>query len=180
MYTLYWGFRKFPFTLYTYALAKMLQNRAKFIQKLTPGFKNHMRNFDNFRQAVESSKKWNLMDKFWPKNTFVQKMHSLDKKLYTEDLSKITSKYLCENSPYYLCHFWNHNSLFTTQLPCTFLTQRLHTFYKRNPSKCKVLDFPLLGLKFTKFLVSFFKQKVSFPSKFPSFWVTWKIILLYF
>ena len=28
----------------------------KFIQKLTPGFKNHMRNLDNFRQAVESPK----------------------------------------------------------------------------------------------------------------------------
>ena len=56
LYTLYWGFKKIPFTRYTYVLAKILQNGAKFIQKLTPGFKNHMRNLDNFRQAVESSK----------------------------------------------------------------------------------------------------------------------------
>ena len=30
-------------------------------------------------------------------------------------------------------------------------------------------DFPLLALKFTKFLMSFFKQKLSFSSKFGSF-----------
>ena len=42
--------------LYTYILPKLLQNGAKFIQKLTPGFKNHMKNLDNFRQAVESLK----------------------------------------------------------------------------------------------------------------------------
>ena len=36
--------------------AKLLQNSARFIQKLTPGFKNHIRNWDNFRQAVVSLK----------------------------------------------------------------------------------------------------------------------------
>ena len=56
MYTLYWGFKKIPFTLYSYVLAKVLQNRAKFIQKLTPGFKNHMKNLGNLRQAVECPK----------------------------------------------------------------------------------------------------------------------------
>ena len=53
MYTLYWGFKKTPLTIYTYALAKLLLNHPMFIQKLTPGFKNHMRNLHNFRQAVE-------------------------------------------------------------------------------------------------------------------------------
>ena len=56
LYALYWGFQKIPFQLYIYVLAKTLQNGVKFIQKLTPGFKNHMRNLDNFRQAVESPK----------------------------------------------------------------------------------------------------------------------------
>ena len=37
LYTLYWCFKKIPFTLYTYLLPKILQNGAKFIQKLTPG-----------------------------------------------------------------------------------------------------------------------------------------------
>ena len=57
LYNLYMGFKKTPFTLYTYVLAKILQNGAKFIKKLTPGFKNHMRNSYNYRQAVESLKK---------------------------------------------------------------------------------------------------------------------------
>ena len=37
-------------------VAKLLQIGAKFIQKLTPSFKNRMRNWDNFRQAMESPK----------------------------------------------------------------------------------------------------------------------------
>ena len=91
------------------------------------------------------------------------------KTLYTEDLSNITFNYLCENSPNSLCHFWNLKLFFTTQLLYIFLAQTLHTFYKNSPSKCKFLDFPLLVLKFTKFLMSFFKQKFRFSSKFGSF-----------
>ena len=49
-----WGFKKIPFTLYTYVLAKMLQNDAKF-RYAKAGFKNY-RNSNNFRQAVESPK----------------------------------------------------------------------------------------------------------------------------
>ena len=56
LYTLCWGFKKIAFTLYTYILAKILQNGANFIQKLSPCFKNSMRNLDNFRQAVKSPK----------------------------------------------------------------------------------------------------------------------------
>ena len=74
-YTLYWGFNKISFTLYTYVLAKILQDGAKFIQKLTLDFKNHMMNLDNFRQAVESPKSGNSMGYFCPKNTFFQLNH---------------------------------------------------------------------------------------------------------
>ena len=49
LYSMYWGFKKIPFTLYTYILAKILQNGLKFIQELTPDFKNHLRNLDNFK-----------------------------------------------------------------------------------------------------------------------------------
>ena len=59
-------FQKIRFKLYTYVLVKILQNGAKFIQKLTPGFKNHMRSL-----AVEIPKSWNLMGYFCPKNTFL-------------------------------------------------------------------------------------------------------------
>ena len=58
-----------------YTLAKVLQNGAKFIQKLTPGFKNHITNFDKFRQGVESPKSWNLMSYFCPKKAFLQLKH---------------------------------------------------------------------------------------------------------
>ena len=51
-----WSFKKIPFALYTYVLTKILQNGAKFIQKLTPGFKSRTRNLDNFRQAMETPK----------------------------------------------------------------------------------------------------------------------------
>ena len=67
-----------------------------------------------------------------------------------------------------------------TQLLCTFLTQTLHTLYKNTLSKCKFSDFPLLALKFTKFLRLFFKQKVSFSSKFGSLFSVMEMILLYF
>ena len=166
---MYWGFKKIPFTLYTCVLAKVLQNGAKFIQKLTPGFENHMRNLNNFRQAVENSKNWN----WWA--TFVQKIHFSKiyipsaKKFYTEDLSNITLTTCVKiHQITYaifetISHFSRHNSsLF-------FLAQTLHNFNKNSPSKCKFLDFPLLGLKFTKFLISFFKQKVNFSSTFESF-----------
>ena len=97
-----------------------------------------------------------------------KKYISLAKTLYSEDLSNINFNYLCENSPNFLCHFWNDKSFFTAQLICIFLAQTLHTFYKIIPSKCKFSEFLLLVLKFTKFFKSFFKQKVSFSSKFRS------------
>ena len=53
-----------------FKLRYYIQNGAKFLQKLTPVFKNHMGNLDNFRQAME-----NLMDYFCPKNTFLQLEH---------------------------------------------------------------------------------------------------------
>ena len=74
-------------------------------------------------------------------------------------LSNIIFNYLRENSPNYLRHFWNHRSFLTTHFLCIFLAQTLHTFYKSIPSKCKFSDFPLLGLKFTKFLMSFLKPQ---------------------
>ena len=41
---------------YYIKLRYYIQNGTKFLQKLTPAFKNHMRNLDKFRQAVENPK----------------------------------------------------------------------------------------------------------------------------
>ena len=76
--------------------------------------------------------------------------------------------YLCENPQISLCHFWNHRSFFMTQLVYIILAQALHTFNKNIPSECKFSDFLLLKLKFIIFLMSFFKQKVSFSLNFGS------------
>ena len=84
---MHWGFKKIPFTLYTYVSTKTLQNDAKFIQKLTPGFKNHMSNLDSFREALESLKSWNLMAYFAPKINLSKKYIPSAEKLYTEYLS---------------------------------------------------------------------------------------------
>ena len=70
----------------------------------------------------------------------------------------MTFNYLCENLPNSLRHFWNHKSFFATKLVCIILAQTLDTSDKNIPSKDKFSDFSLLGLKF---LMSFFKQKVS-------------------
>ena len=61
-----------------------------------------------------------------------------------------------------ISHFSWHNC-------SVFFSQTLHTFYKSSPSKCKFSDSPLITLKFSKFLMSFFKQKVSFSLKFNCF-----------
>ena len=131
------------------------------MQKLTPSFKNHLRNLDKLRQALKSPKSWNLMGYFCPKinlskNIFLQLKHSIQRIQFSATCVKV------HQITYVIISF------FTTQLRCIFLAQTLHTFYKSSPLKCKFLDFLLLGLKFTKFLMSFFKQKVSFSSKFGS------------
>ena len=66
-------------SIYPYVLANILQIGPKFIQKITPGFKNHMRNLDNFRQAVESPKSSNSMGYFCPKNIFLQLRHYIQR-----------------------------------------------------------------------------------------------------
>ena len=72
-------------------------------------------------------------------------------RIYTEDLSNITFNYLGENSINYLCH----KSFFTTELLCIFLGQTLYTIKIAHQSAN--FQTSLLRLKFTKFLMSFFK-----------------------
>ena len=146
-----------------YVLAKILQNGPKFIQKLTPGFKI------TWEIWATSDEKWKVQTSCNLMGFCVQK-YIPSAKANTEDLSNITFNYLRENSLNYLCHFWNHKSFFPVHLLCIFLAQTLHTFYKSSPSKWKFLDFPLLRLKFNKFLMSLFKLKFSFSNK-KSVWI---------
>ena len=88
---------------------KMVQSLYK---KLTPGLKNHMRNLDNFREAVDSQKIWNLMGYFCPKNTFLQLKHYLPK-IYLTLLSTTCVKFIKLLMSFlkpYISHFSRHSS----------------------------------------------------------------------
>ena len=125
---------------------------------------------------------------------------------YTVDLTNITFNYLCEKIHQIsyviletISHFSRHNSslfkvyIFRLELKLTkflmsffkqkasflskfcvmrnnssllFIAETLSAINERNTSKCTFLDFCLLTWKLTKFLMSFFKQKVSYFSKF--------------
>ena len=62
-----------------------------------------------------------------------------------------------------------------------FVVQVLQTLDKNSPWKCKFSDFPLLELKFTKFLVLFFSNKKSvFLQSLDQSSVSWEITFLYF
>ena len=61
-----------------------MQHIAKFLQKLTPGFKNPVRNLDNFRQAVENPRSWDPMGYFFPKNTFLHLKYYIQR-IYLSD-----------------------------------------------------------------------------------------------
>ena len=134
---------------------KMVQN----LKKLTPGFKNHMRNLENIRQAVESLKRRNSMGYFCTKIKFLQLKHYIH---------RIVLPYFhlpVHQIPYVISETISH---FSRQNASVLKAPTLNTFDKSSSLKWKCSDFPLLTSKFTKFLMSFFKQKVSFSSKFGS------------
>ena len=118
---------------------------------------------DNYRQVVKSPKNLNLIGYTFAKNKLFQLKHI--PRIY---LTLRSTNCLKIHVILYVTFANMHKSFFTAQLFCNFLAQSLHIFYNSSPEKCKYLDFPLLTLKFTKFLMSFFKQKVNFFfSKFP-------------
>ena len=141
---MYWGFIKIKFTLYTYVLT--ITKWCKVYTKFDSWFQKSHEEFGQLQTSTRKSKKLKSDGLLLSKNKFVQKYIPSAKTLYTEYL---TFNYLCENSPNYLCHYIT----FYNTTPLFLLAQTLHNFYKSSPSKCKFLDFLLLGLKFTKFLM---------------------------
>ena len=82
---------------------------CKIYTKTDSGFKNHMRNLDNFRQTVESPKSWNLMGYFCPKNTFLQLKHYIQR-IYLTLLSTIVKTHKIPNVNFNsISHFSRHN-----------------------------------------------------------------------
>ena len=107
-----------------------------------------MRNLDNFRQAVESPKSLNLMGYIFPKKTFLQLKHYIQR----IDLTLLSTACVkIYQTPYIMFETTSQFffKLFITlqceeKLFCTFLAETVHDLDKRSPSKCKTSDFPLL------------------------------------
>ena len=88
------------------------------------------------------------------------------KNLNTEDLFKITFNYFVKIHQIsdvifeIISHFHDATSVY-------FFSSNITYFLQKQPIKVQVFKFST-ALKFTNFLISFFKQKVSFSSKFVS------------
>ena len=122
LYTLYWDFKIIPFPPHTYVLAKIFQNAMKFIQEANSWFKKSHEDLDNYRQAVESLKIWNLMGYFCPKNTFLQLKHI--QRVYLTLLSTCCVKihqmtYVILET---ICHFSRHS-------PSIYQSENFQTCY---------------------------------------------------
>ena len=70
------GFKKIPFTLYTYVLPKILPIGATFIQKLTTGFKKSHEEFGQLQTSTVNSQKLKFDGLLLSKNKFEQKILS--------------------------------------------------------------------------------------------------------
>ena len=119
----------------------MLRNGAKFIERLTPGFENHMSNLDNLIHAVQCY--------FCPKNTFLQL------KYYIQRICLTVLSTTCVKI--HQMSFFTPYVIFQDTSPLYFLSQALHTFGKSRPLNFEFSDFTLLALKFTKSVMSLFK-----------------------
>ena len=141
LYTLYWGLEKIRFTLYTYVLAKILQNAAKFIQKLTPGFKNHMRNLDNFKARSGKSNKLKF------NGLLLSKKYTLQLKYYIQRISLTLLSTTCvkihripQGIFETISHFSRHNSSVFFQLK--HYIQILHWKLSDFPHLVKIYQIP--------------------------------------
>ena len=101
----------FMFWLRYYKMMQSLQNSCNS-WFATLGFKNHTRNWDNCRQAVESPKSWISMDHFCSKNKFCQlQLKRNIQRIYLTLISTICVK--IRRIPFIfetLSHFSRHNS----------------------------------------------------------------------
>ena len=107
--------RKFCLHLF-FKLRYYKQNDAKVLQKLTSGFKNHMRNLDNFTQAVESSEL--KFDGLLLSKKYITSARHYITKIYLTLLSISCVKI---HQITYVIFETIYQSYFTTQFLCIFL-----------------------------------------------------------
>ena len=131
------------------------------MKKLIPGFKNHMRNLDNFRKAVESPKRSNSKGYICPRNTFLQLKHYIQRKYLT--LLSTTMK--IHRILYVIFETINHFSLHN--LPVFF---KLKHYILLTEISLKSAHFQIstARVKIRQNIHVILQQKVSFSSKFGS------------
>ena len=162
-YSLYWGFKKITFSLFTYVLTKILQNGATFTQKLTLGFKNYMRNLENIRQALESPKNWNLMGYINLSKKYIPSA----KTLYTEGL---TFKVLLWKLTNYLCHY----NIFLDTTPLSFFSWNTTYFLRKYYIKVQVFRLSAAQIEVHKIPHIIFQIKCKF---FFNVWISFLYFL---
>ena len=101
------------YTLHLY-FSKILQNSAKFIQKLIPVFKKSHEEFGQLQTTSGKCKKLKFDGLSLSKNTFLQLKH------YIQGIYQTLLSTTFENLPDSLCQFWNHKSLFHNTTPLHF------------------------------------------------------------
>ena len=89
----YWGFKRIQFKLYTYVVAKTLQNGAVY-PKTDSWFQKPHKEFQQLQASIAKSKRLKFDSLFLSK-----KYIPLAETLYTEELSNINFNYSCENLP---------------------------------------------------------------------------------
>ena len=144
----------------------------KFIRKLTSCLKNHRRNLDNFRQAVESPKIWNSMGYICPKNTFLQLKHCMQRIYFTFD-------YLCENSPNCWCHFWNHKVIFHDATRMYYFSSNITYFWQKYSIKVQIFRFLTIQVKIHQISLVIFQAKSEFFQSLDHSSVSWQITLTF-
>ena len=163
--TLFDSHRWAPFSLVLQLCSsKVITKWCKIYTKSDSRFQKSYRNLDNFRQVVKSPKSRNSMGYICLKTTFRQLKHYIQK-IYLALLSTTCVK--IRQIPYLI--FEARQSFFTTLPVYIIIAKTLRTFDKNIPSKYKFSDCSLLKLKLIKYIMSFFKQKVSFSLNFVLF-----------
>ena len=117
-------------------------------------FKNHMRNLDNFRQAVESPKSWNSMGYICLKTTFLQLKHYIQK-IYLTLLSTTCVK--IHQILYVIFETISHFSRHNTRL--YYFSSNVTYFWQKYPIKVQIFRFFTAQVKILQISHAIFQTK---------------------
>ena len=115
-----------------------------------------MRNLDNFRQAVESQKCWNLTGYFCPKNTFLQLKHYIER-IYLTLLSTTCVK--IRQITYVIFKTISH---FSRHISSVFFCSNITYFLQKQPIKVQIFRLSTAQVKVHQIPHVIFQTKRQF------------------